>query len=644
MKPKFDAIRIDIVIFFILLTILTLFLIYQRNVRERGYLDLWKERQQDEIRAARAIRDRLAGIWFDRFSREIDWNDLLARLAVEPPEERGPLLEQAVRKGRDAGVIISVRDLYPHFHAVGINTSDPPLSVSVDFQKAPAGGSPTEDRITLRSSVARTVDRLTFALEQIDAGGEMAVSISHAEIRERISEWHPGVQYRIYTFTERGSPLVPQGITPSASAVIGDAVLAEIHRKIRSDVEPFVNAGQPFAASAPVGGVDYLAVAVPLDAQKPFEGAWLVSYRPDRLISDFRRGFIYTYGLSAALLAMMLALHFLYLRRFLLEKRQIERVNRERAGEIERLKASERALIAHEKQLQAVCDASIDALVMADTEGRIHLWNPAAERLFGFTGAEMIGKRFHQHIAPPEFRKQAEEALRRFREAGPASHEKLFTEITATRKDGSLFPVEMVISGIWLNDGWWSVAAIRDISHRKRIEHQLRELSTNDELTNLPIHDHFMRVAAREFDRARRYRRPLSLVLLDIDDFERIGAEYGAKTADLVLKTMAVIIQNNVRLTDIVARMEEGQLALLLSETGFEMAEFVGRRLQKIAANTLIPLGNGTKSNSSIRFNVGIGAAEVTDDLQDINGLIQEAQRSLEPARGRQPGRQPSAV
>jgi len=64
------------------------------------------------------------------------------------------------------------------------------------------------------------------------------------------------------------------------------------------------------------------------------------------------------------------------------------------------------ALREREATLQAVCTSAVDALVMIDGEGRAVLWNPAAERMFGYTAAEMLGQPIHDLLAPNDLRQR----------------------------------------------------------------------------------------------------------------------------------------------------------------------------------------------------------------------------------------------
>jgi PAS domain S-box-containing protein len=138
-------------------------------------------------------------------------------------------------------------------------------------------------------------------------------------------------------------------------------------------------------------------------------------------------------------------------------------------------KQAEDALREREATLQAVCVTAIAGIVMIDAEGRAILWNPAAERMFGYTAAEMLGQRVHDLVAPSDLRQRFEAAFPAFRKTGRGAALGKVTELTARRKDGSEFPIDLALAAVQKGQEWHAVAIVRDITERKRAEKALRE-------------------------------------------------------------------------------------------------------------------------------------------------------------------------
>jgi len=143
------------------------------------------------------------------------------------------------------------------------------------------------------------------------------------------------------------------------------------------------------------------------------------------------------------------------------------------ARDISERQHAENLLRENMSRLKAITDSAQDAIVMMDPEGRFSFWNPAAERIFGFTEQDVLGRSLHQTIAPPSFQEAYEPAFAKFRETGRGDAINRTVELKALRKDGIEIPVELSLSSISLKDGMHAVGIIRDISTRMKVEREL---------------------------------------------------------------------------------------------------------------------------------------------------------------------------
>ena len=124
--------------------------------------------------------------------------------------------------------------------------------------------------------------------------------------------------------------------------------------------------------------------------------------------------------------------------------------------------------------LNTITAAAKDAIVMMDHQGIISFWNPAAEAIFGHRAHEAIGKELHTLLAPPRLLEQYRQGIGRFRDTGEGPSIGRTLELTAMRKDGTEFPLELSLSSLQLKGKWHAVGVLRDISQRKRSEEELR--------------------------------------------------------------------------------------------------------------------------------------------------------------------------
>jgi PAS domain S-box-containing protein len=188
--------------------------------------------------------------------------------------------------------------------------------------------------------------------------------------------------------------------------------------------------------------------------------------------------------------------------------------------DVTRRKEIEEALRQGEDILRSVCASSLDALVMIDGQGRALLWNPAAERMFGYTAAEMLGQPIHDLLTPAALRQRFQESFPTFQKTGRGAAIGTIRELTARRKDGSEFPIELSLAAVQKGEEWHAVGVIRDMTGRKWAEEALRESreSFRRVVENAPeaifvgTHGHF------------RYLNPAALRLFGVaSDSELLG-------------------------------------------------------------------------------------------------------------------------
>jgi len=136
---------------------------------------------------------------------------------------------------------------------------------------------------------------------------------------------------------------------------------------------------------------------------------------------------------------------------------------------IERREAEE-AVRVSEARKRAILEASLDCIIAMDGEGRITEFNPAAERTFGYTRSEVLGRELAEMLIPPSLREAHRRGLARYLKTGEGPILDRRWEFTAVRRDGSEFPVELAVTRVDL-PGWALFeGALRDITDRRQAE------------------------------------------------------------------------------------------------------------------------------------------------------------------------------
>lgn len=118
-------------------------------------------------------------------------------------------------------------------------------------------------------------------------------------------------------------------------------------------------------------------------------------------------------------------------------------------------------------------EISLDAMVAADEDGRITLWNPAAEKLFGYAKQEAVGMNIDV-LVPEELRERHRQGMERFLSTGQGTIIGHVVEVEGLRKDGSLVPVEISLSAEKVDGRWVFMAILRDCAARRKLEEELK--------------------------------------------------------------------------------------------------------------------------------------------------------------------------
>jgi PAS domain S-box-containing protein len=154
------------------------------------------------------------------------------------------------------------------------------------------------------------------------------------------------------------------------------------------------------------------------------------------------------------------------------ERKALEETRRQYAEARERhareLEAKNRELIESERRYRQLTESSIDPIVLADQDQRVTLFNPAAERAFGYPAAEVLGQRLEM-LMPEEYRAKHRQGFARFLATREPRVVGRTVELCGQRKDGSEFPLELSLSALDLGGELQFLGALRDLTERNRL-------------------------------------------------------------------------------------------------------------------------------------------------------------------------------
>ncbi len=156
----------------------------------------------------------------------------------------------------------------------------------------------------------------------------------------------------------------------------------------------------------------------------------------------------------------------------------------------------------------------------------------------------------------------------------------------------------------------------------------VEQLAITDSLTGLRNRRHFLELAEHEFQRARRYRRPLSIIMLDIDRFKQVNDTYGHAIGDQILQSIAACCRETLRALDSPSRYGGEEFSLLLPENDLAGARHAAERLRLRVAEAPIRTDRGLVS-----VTISLGVAEITPDCPNLKTLLDRVDTALYAAK-----------
>lgn len=156
----------------------------------------------------------------------------------------------------------------------------------------------------------------------------------------------------------------------------------------------------------------------------------------------------------------------------------------------------------------------------------------------------------------------------------------------------------------------------------------IRTAMVTDGLTGALTHAAFRERLDGEYRRARRYLRPLSLVMIDLDYFKSVNDEHGHLAGDAVLRAVAGVILRRVRRDEIVGRLGGEEFAVVLPETPIQGARVLAQDLQRRIADAL-----SVVEGTSITVTASLGVAELDDTMKTPEALLERCDQLLYSAK-----------
>jgi two-component system, cell cycle response regulator len=307
---------------------------------------------------------------------------------------------------------------------------------------------------------------------------------------------------------------------------------------------------------------------------------------------------------------------------------QLEQANRELSARVEELTRSREMLAERERRLSAFVSALPNLSFIMDEDGRYLEVIANETSLLAARPDDMIGHLIEDLLPPQE-------------------GAKIQGAIDRTIQTGKIQVVEYKIPVLAGSERWFEgrfalmeknaqghsrvILMATDVTERVQLYNEVRRLANQDALTGCFNRRYFMDRAEEELQRARRYKHPISLLMMDIDQFKDYNDRYGHQVGDKLLCHLVELCQKQLRNIDVLGRYGGEEFLVFMPETAEAGGQRAAERLRGAIAAMKVPTQAGKLS-----ITVSIGATSFPkgfDETHTLDGLIKQADVALYAAK-----------
>ncbi|NTV94115.1 MAG: diguanylate cyclase [Thiobacillus sp.] len=255
-------------------------------------------------------------------------------------------------------------------------------------------------------------------------------------------------------------------------------------------------------------------------------------------------------------------------------------------------------IINTQRRLHAILDHAFDGIISTDEAGNIQSFNLAAERLFGFTASEIIGKNIRQMMQIPAS-DQPGHPLAEFLADRQSDGNRHPFKTTGMRKDGKHFLMQFTLTEIQQPDGNHFICMVRDISQEETARQRIEFLAHHDQLTGLPNRASFN--DRLDYACKHSHETASTVLFIDLDDFKPINDQFGHDIGDTALQIVAKRLRASLDRRDFVARLGGDEFVALLADVNDSgKALAIGQRLIDAIGQPMELMGHTCKLGASI--------------------------------------------
>ncbi|MPS47663.1 EAL domain-containing protein [Methylobacillus sp.] len=241
---------------------------------------------------------------------------------------------------------------------------------------------------------------------------------------------------------------------------------------------------------------------------------------------------------------------------------------------------TERALRHSETKFRAVIENAQDGIVSIDEDGRQVEFNHAAEVMFGYRREDVLGKMLVDILIPLSLRDAHRRGHERYLASGVSKMLDRRLELSALRADGTEFPVEVTITSLKEQGLPLLTGFFRDLTERRKVESEIRNLAFYDALTTLPNRRLLLDRLQQAIAASVRHGRHGAVLFIDLDNFKALNDSRGHDIGDLLLVEVARRLRQCVRNEDTVARLGGDEFVIVLEDLSLNLEQAIAQTRQ----------------------------------------------------------------
>ncbi len=319
-------------------------------------------------------------------------------------------------------------------------------------------------------------------------------------------------------------------------------------------------------------------------------------------------------------------------------------------------KQAEEALKESEERYRTLIEWSPEAMAVYQ-DGKLIYLNPAAIKVLGVISTEELAGKSALDLIHPDFHQMVLARIKNSTDTGVSAP---LTEMQFLKVDGNTVNVESHAMPIVYNGKPSMIVVFRDITARKQGEDELKYAKEKLEAANLELqaafeHEQYLahtdvltgvnnrrylfELAEHEFEVAKRYQRPLSVIMFDLDHFKQINDTFGHAAGDQMLESVIQAVCAQLRDVDLIGRYGGEEFIIILPMTSAQHAYPLAERIRISVAALRVKT-----SKSTVTVTLSIGVAEINHAAQDtvVENVIRRADQALYAAK--QAGRNRTVV